>query len=60
MSNEHAKTYEQAIKKLKALVVADCLDGRFEVLEHDYLPQSLFPVANVPHIRYIIEFLLMN
>ena len=41
-------------------MVADCLDGRFDVLQHGDKPQSMFPIVNVPHIRYTIEFLLMN
>ena len=35
MSKEHAKKYEDAVKRFKALVTADCLDGRFDALEHD-------------------------
>lgn len=58
--DEHAKKYEEALKKMRALVVGDCLDGRFEALESKELPMALLPVANVPHIRYTIEFLLMN
>ena len=60
MSKERAKKYEQAILRMKALVVADQLHGRFEALENNNAPQCLFKIANVTHIRYTIEFLMLN
>ena len=57
---KHAETYEDAIERIKALVVADCLENHFEPLENSDCPQALFPVANVPSLHYVIEMLVMS
>ena len=38
MSHEHAKTYEEAVRRIKALVVADCFQNHFEPLDNDVSP----------------------
>ena len=47
-------------KKLQALIVADSFENKFVPLSNPKTPQCLFPVANVPNLHYIIEFLMMN
>ena len=42
------------------MVIADCLENRFEPLANSAQPQCLFPVANVPTIHYVVENLLEN
>ena len=48
------------LKKLQALIIADCYENKFVPLSNTKTPQCLFPVANVPNLHYVIEFLMMN
>jgi len=60
MKSEHAKTFEDYQRKLKALIVTDCIKNTLEPLLGFQSSISLLPISNVNHLHYNIEFLLMN
>ena len=60
MAHEPAKSYQECLKKLQALIIADSFDSKFAPLENAKTPKCLFPIANVPNLHYVIEFLVMN
>lgn len=41
-------------------MIADNYDHKFEPLSNSKVPSCLLPVANVPVLHYVIEFLLIN
>lgn len=60
MPFERAKTYEEALARLKAVIIADTFENHLGPLVHQRSPQCLLSVAGVPNLHYIIEFLVMN
>lgn len=60
MKSEHAKTFEDYHRKLKGLIVTDCIKNSLEPLLGFQTSISLLPISNVYHLHYNIEFLLMN
>jgi translation initiation factor eIF-2B subunit epsilon len=59
MESKEVTTYQEAIKCLEAVIVADSFSTKFKPVSHELL-KCLFPVANVPLITYVIEMLIMN
>lgn len=59
MESKEVNTYQEAIKCLQAVIVADSFSNKFKPVSHELL-KCLFPVSNVPLITYVIEFLIMN
>ena len=45
---------------MQALIIADNFENKFKPLCNKSNPSCLFPIANVPNLCYIIEFLIMN
>ena len=41
------------------MIIAESFQKKFRPLSHEKL-KCMFPVANVPLLHYVIEFLLMN
>ena len=60
MAHEPAKNYEEAVKKLQALIVADSFDNNFGPILNPKVPQCMLEVAGVPNLHYIIEYLILN
>lgn len=60
ISLQQATSYKEALKKLQALVIADSFETKFVPLTGTKGPQCLLPIANVPNLHYIIEFLVAN
>eukprot|EP00347_Sterkiella_histriomuscorum_P009530 403340855 len=55
-----AHTYEEFVKGgLQAVIIAESFQNKFKPVSHEKL-KCLFPLANVPMLHYVIEFLLMN
>ena len=48
------------MQRMKAILVADCLENSFEPLDGQEIPQTMFPIANVPNLQYVIEMLVMS
>jgi translation initiation factor eIF-2B subunit epsilon len=44
---------------LQGVIVVESFQKKFKPVSHEKL-KCLFPVANVPILHYVIEFLLMN
>jgi len=59
-TQDTVKTYPEIMKKLQALIIADSFDYKFGPLDNIKTPKCLFPLANVPNLHYVIEFLIMN
>jgi translation initiation factor eIF-2B subunit epsilon len=55
-----AHTYEEATKQgLQAVIVAESFQLKFRPISHEKA-KCMFPIANIPNIHYVIEFLLNN
>ena len=60
MANEAATNYEEALKKLKALVIADSFDNQFGPMIDPTKPQCMLDIAGVPNLHYVLEYLISN
>ena len=40
--------------------MADCFENKLQPLANNNYPQCMFPLANVPVLHYIMEFLISN
>lgn len=59
MESKEVTNYQDAIKCLQAVIIADSFSQKFRPVSHELL-KCLFPIANVQILSFVIEFLILN